>query len=694
MSCALSIGPGGTGRARTARALAMLLFGTAVPPERPAAAQSCDLYLETFGSFSAPADFDNGAYRVRWCRNGGSVTSTSPCLTGNSFRLNAAGHDPVILLDLPASSGCTQVRLEFQYAQAVATNTVVRFRTGSATPFDCASSITDSIGTLSTTGGACITVQHIVPVGTARFFAWKLDHGANSNAIFIDNVRITLTGCTGGCEPPHDCCEPGSPGCIDPAIMACVCAQDPYCCEVAWDEQCVALVDSLSCGNCGAVQPCLADFTADFGTFFQSGRVCTLFPALFETCEGTGPVISAGGLCGGAGDYAMVFSSGFPYSAAITKCLSLAGDAPVAMTFDYTKNTGTLGPRVEVSVAGGGWSTLWTAPVSFPGGCVPVCLDLSSCRGQPSVRFRFLSASSVSNGAAIDDIRLRRDIACASHEPCTPGPPGTNDPAVTACLCAIDPYCCATEWDDICVILASVLGCTYCPGLCSTEFGENFGDGGVIDPQFSVCELFPGSFAACDPAAPPSASESAPCAGAGDPAMIFAAAAPGAEPSSAISACFDLHDAVLASLRFSFSVPASPSGARIEVSDDLGASWVTVWTSPAVGSAGGSGGCARACIDLSPFAARSAVILRFSAASASPQGVSFDDLQLIRGQRCPDCSTLAGDLDRDGTVGLSDIAIIITNWATAGPTGDADGDGAVGLSDIAILVGGWGARCP
>jgi hypothetical protein len=57
-------------------------------------------------------------------------------------------------------------------------------------------------------------------------------------------------------EPPPaagDCCTDNGEvsGCVDAAVQDCVCAEDPYCCDTAWDEICVDEVDSLACGTCG-----------------------------------------------------------------------------------------------------------------------------------------------------------------------------------------------------------------------------------------------------------------------------------------------------------------------------------------------------------------------------------------------------------------------------------------------------------
>jgi hypothetical protein len=49
---------------------------------------------------------------------------------------------------------------------------------------------------------------------------------------------------------------------------------------------------------------------------------------------------------------------------------------------------------------------------------------------------------------------------------------------------------------------------------------------------------------------------------------------------------------------------------------------------------------------------------------------------------------LPADLDGDGVVGASDLAILLGAWGGKGPA-DLDGDGVVGASDLAILLGAW-----
>lgn len=52
----------------------------------------------------------------------------------------------------------------------------------------------------------------------------------------------------------------------------------------------------------------------------------------------------------------------------------------------------------------------------------------------------------------------------------------------------------------------------------------------------------------------------------------------------------------------------------------------------------------------------------------------------------------AGDLDADGTVGASDIALLLGAWGQSGASdpGDVNGDGVVEAGDLAILLGAWG----
>lgn len=55
-----------------------------------------------------------------------------------------------------------------------------------------------------------------------------------------------------------------------------------------------------------------------------------------------------------------------------------------------------------------------------------------------------------------------------------------------------------------------------------------------------------------------------------------------------------------------------------------------------------------------------------------------------------------GDLDRDGTVDVDDLNLVLSNWGTqvgqCGP-GDANGDGVVNVDDLNLVLSNWGESC-
>jgi hypothetical protein len=56
-----------------------------------------------------------------------------------------------------------------------------------------------------------------------------------------------------------------------------------------------------------------------------------------------------------------------------------------------------------------------------------------------------------------------------------------------------------------------------------------------------------------------------------------------------------------------------------------------------------------------------------------------------------------GDIDEDGATGLSDLAIVLSNYGTSvGPfeDGDLDGSGIVNIADLTLLLSSYGTPCP
>jgi hypothetical protein len=69
----------------------------------------------------------------------------------------------------------------------------------------------------------------------------------------------------------------------------------------------------------------------------------------------------------------------------------------------------------------------------------------------------------------------------------------------------------------------------------------------------------------------------------------------------------------------------------------------------------------------------------------------------IAGWSPADCP---GDIDGDGYVGLSDLAILLASYGLCegdpgyNPAADLDEDACVGLSDLALLLADYGQPCP
>jgi hypothetical protein len=99
-----------------------------------------------------------------------------------------------------------------------------------------------------------------------------------------------------GCGENHPCKSAATPGSADDAITTCVCEQDSYCCNFAWDSTCVTTAKeecSLTC-DCTAFTPedlaCESDFDCNFcdddsnkcnGTWVCSeGAVCVAAEAV------------------------------------------------------------------------------------------------------------------------------------------------------------------------------------------------------------------------------------------------------------------------------------------------------------------------------------------------------------------------------------------------------------------------------
>ncbi|MGM0577278.1 MAG: MopE-related protein, partial [Myxococcota bacterium] len=96
--------------------------------------------------------------------------------------------------------------------------------------------------------------EHVGMSGWLLYQRFGAGEWQRQGDINVDLVEVEAPSC-GGEEPSSagSCCEAGSePGCADEAVEACVCAIDSYCCDEAWDGQCVQEATcncELECGG-------------------------------------------------------------------------------------------------------------------------------------------------------------------------------------------------------------------------------------------------------------------------------------------------------------------------------------------------------------------------------------------------------------------------------------------------------------
>jgi hypothetical protein len=79
-------------------------------------------------------------------------------------------------------------------------------------------------------------------------------------------------GCVACPVSDHNCVTEGGPGCTDEACCLTVCADDPFCCDTAWDGVCVEEANKLCTTGCGVLGT--GSCFIDDGTPFCNNRDC------------------------------------------------------------------------------------------------------------------------------------------------------------------------------------------------------------------------------------------------------------------------------------------------------------------------------------------------------------------------------------------------------------------------------------
>jgi len=263
----------------------------------------------------------------------------------------------------------------------------------------------------------------------------------DSGCVFLAGFSCTSSG--GECGDPQagDCFESnGSPACADETCCNAVCDLEPRCCDVNWDEICVAIAEAACQGGC-EVEP-------ESNAFIES-----------EDCE-----TSSNDPCDGGTAEQLVDATSFAGS-------FLEGRDDDVFEFDPTPldldGDGLVRIRLlaitEVTAdLVIGRADCAAEPVIAAS--LPRCLDelVEACIPAAPIWIRLTATESAPPCDSISysvsfEVRDTCDDPCGTGGPCLePRPePGCDDAICCSLVCELDPGCCTWEWDSDCAVLAA-----------------------------------------------------------------------------------------------------------------------------------------------------------------------------------------------------------------------------------------------
>jgi len=310
--------------------------------------------------------------------------------------------------------------------------------------------------------------------------------------------------CDGGC-----CVQGDTPGCNQGDVASCVCANDSYCCEVAWDELCVTAARE----ECGACQDDCCDLNGTGGC--EDTKVNDCVCGIDESCcDGAWDedcIEIADAMCGAACPAPpQDINCGDNVCAGDETCSSCAADCGACTGGCCAANDtgGCVDDDIAACVCAQDsyccdteWDELCVTAardecgacqgdcceINAGGGCKDVTVQNCTCDimpgccsgewGEDCVEVAFAQCSAVCEVPPLA-LDCGNDV-CGGDETCSNcpadcgacagdccaenGSAGCSDNTVTACVCANDSYCCDTDWDNNCVAAATEDCSLVCP---------------------------------------------------------------------------------------------------------------------------------------------------------------------------------------------------------------------------------------
>ena len=312
-----------------------------------------------------------------------------------------------------------------------------------------------------------------------------------------------------------DCCAAHvAQSCDTLSCAECVCALDSTCCSFAWDVLCVAKATAECAPNCPCqpVSPTATPPPSRTPTQTPTGTPPTHTPT--ATPGGDCCLAHSGPRCDQSTCQSCVCTSD-------SFCCDTAWDASCSDAASNTCASACTCPMMPSATPTKTVSTRTPTPTPTSGG--DCCLAHSGPRcDQPTCQSCVCTSDSFCCDTTWDDscaITATEECAasCLCLPPATPTPgdccqahggPGCDSAACQSCVCGVEPSCCDTTWDLLCI--SATIGCssvcqcgvptsaptntpsptdTPTPTLAAVVLGpgnQSGGPGEVVDFQFPV----------------------------------------------------------------------------------------------------------------------------------------------------------------------------------------------------------------
>lgn len=267
---------------------------------------------------------------------------------------------------------------------------------------------------------------------------------------------------TEGCQSVH-----ASPGCANPECTLAVCSVDATCCEVAWDIDCVLATYAVcpSPTSCPAPGDCFEEHS-NSGCSDPSccNGVCSVDPTCCESIWDSGCAQLADQWCKVPPDSGFICpcqggcfeEHGTPGCDDGSCCSIVCNINPVCCSEEWDADCVAFARDFCCGSPGCGSGCNGPCLVAHPD---PFCSEPYCCAAVCELDPICCSSSwdALCVSGAVERCATQCGMETAGDCFLPRGLPACNDGTCCAAVCGLDPYCCQAEWDDNCVNEASKL---------------------------------------------------------------------------------------------------------------------------------------------------------------------------------------------------------------------------------------------